>query len=89
MKTKIFTTITFLGIATLTLLFACKKEKLEGGAYSCDPGIQRWASNARLYSQNISRDSLATYGLDSQMAIFRALTSENKLRIIPKRSTMF
>jgi hypothetical protein len=69
----------FLAIALVLSLAACSKHK--GEVYSCDPVINRWATQAREVNQSISRDSLATFGLDSQKAIFRSLTSDNKYRI--------
>lgn len=59
---------------------SCKKNK-----YSCDDGLNEWATTTRTTNQNITRDQLAAYGLDSQQAIFASLSNENKYRIYQEK----
>lgn len=75
--------LTLMAIICFFVASCSKKEK--DVQYSCDPVINEWATANRTFNQEISRDSLAGYGLDSQVAIFRSLTSENKFRIFQEK----
>lgn len=77
---KIIKTFMYFCAASL-LFFSCEK-KNNVQMYSCDPKLNDWAasSNARLTSFN-REDLVLLMSIDSQLAIFRTLTPEQKCNI--------
>lgn len=65
------------------LFTACNKDSSR--IYSCDPRAQEYALINLEVNQDISRDSLANLPFEFQTAVFRSLTSENKLRIFREK----
>ena len=64
-------------------IISCKKKSED--IYSCNSVINEKVKKSRTENQNITRAELASKGLDEQFAIFRSLTSENKLRIYKEK----
>lgn len=59
--------------------FACRKEPT--ARYACDPATQDWVVKNLDHLKNLSRDSILKYSFNRQMAIFRALTPEKKVKL--------
>ncbi len=71
-------------IALAVVIFyipSCKKNEV----YSCDEGINNYATLNLVVNQSISRDELAQLGLDTQFAVFNSLSAENKLRVYKEK----
>jgi hypothetical protein len=73
--------LAILTIGSAIYLVSCKKEK----AYSCDEGLNDYATITMSKHQSISRYNIAKLGIDTQFAIFNSLSFANKIRIMNEK----
>jgi hypothetical protein len=59
------------------ILLSCRKQN----KYSCDPNIEKYVTENVTSYEGITRADLCKYGLDTAIAIFRTLSSDNKASI--------
>ena len=81
LKLIALTAIVFVAIASMVFV-GCQKQQ---ETFSCNTKINDKVIKNREANQNISRYQIATYDMDEQVAIFRSLTNENKLRIFNEK----
>jgi hypothetical protein len=81
LKLIVLSAIVFVAIASMVFV-GCQKQQ---ETFSCNTKINDKVIKNREANQNISRYQIATYDMDEQVAIFRSLTNENKLRIFNEK----
>jgi hypothetical protein len=81
MKKLFLITVVFSLLASFLYVSCKKSEKV----YSCNEEINEYAVKTMSSHQNISRNDLVKFGIDTQFAVFNSLSPENRIRIFKEK----
>lgn len=84
MKRLTLVVVLLLSLGAMFYVSSCKKDPV----YSCDEKLNEYAVQTISEHQSISRDELATMGLDTQFAVYNSLSPSNKARIAREKLSL-